>query len=35
MAPTEEIDFVLDRPFLFYIESEDRLPMFTGIVYEP
>ena len=34
-APTEEIDFVLDRPFLFYIESEDRLPMFTGIVYEP
>ena len=30
-----EIDFVLDRPFLFYIESEDGLPLFTGIVNEP
>lgn len=34
-VPTEEIDFVLDRPFLFYIESQDQLPMFTGIVNEP
>ncbi len=31
----EEIDFVLDRPFLFYVESQDGLPMFTGIVNEP
>ena len=33
--PTEQIDFVLDRPFLFYVESADKLPMFTGVVYEP
>lgn len=31
----EEIDFVLDRPFLFYVESQDGLPLFTGIVNEP
>ena len=31
----EEIDFVLDRPFLFVIESADGLPMFCGIVNEP
>ncbi len=31
----DEIDFVLDRPFLFYVESQDGLPMFTGIVNEP
>ena len=30
-----EMDFVLDRPFMFYIESEDGLPLFTGIVNEP
>lgn len=35
MPPSEEIDFVLDRPFLFYIESSDGLPLFTGIVNEP
>ena len=35
LVPTEQIDFVLDRPFLFYVESADKLPMFTGIVYEP
>lgn len=35
MPPEEEIDFTLDRPFLFYIESKDGLPLFTGIVNEP
>lgn len=36
MPPSgDEIDFVLDRPFLFYVESEDGLPLFTGIVNEP
>ncbi len=35
MPPTDEMDFVLDRPFLFYIESQDGLPMFTGIVNQP
>lgn len=32
---TDEIDFVLDRPFLFYVESADNLPLFTGIVNQP
>ena len=35
MPPEEEIDFVLDRPFLFLIESQDGLPLFAGIVNEP
>lgn len=35
LPPEEEIDFTLDRPFLFYIESQDGLPLFTGIVNEP
>ena len=33
--PEDEVDFVLDRPFMFCIESEDDLPLFTGIVNEP
>lgn len=34
-APAEEvIDFVLDRPFVFVIESEG-IPMFVGVVNEP
>ena len=28
----EEIDFVLDRPFIFIIESNDGLPLFAGVV---
>jgi ADP-ribosylglycohydrolase len=28
----EEMDFVLDRPFLFAIVSPDGLPLFTGVV---
>lgn len=31
----EEIDFVLDRPFLFVVESRDGLPLFAGIVNQP
>ena len=34
--PTEdEIDFVLDRPFIFIITSDDGLPLFTGVVNQP
>lgn len=33
--PTEEIDFILNRPFLFAIVSDDGLPLFTGIVNQP
>lgn len=35
MPPTDEIDFTLDRPFLFVVESQDGLPLFAGIVNEP
>lgn len=35
LPPEEEIYFTLDRPFLFYIESEDDLPLFAGIVNQP
>lgn len=32
MPPEEEMDFILDRPFLFVITSRDNLPLFTGVV---
>lgn len=35
MPPEEEADFVLDRPFLFVVESPVGVPMFTGIVNQP
>lgn len=35
MLPKEEIDFVLDRPFIFAITGEDGLPLFIGIVNQP
>ncbi len=31
----DEVDFVLDRPFLFVITSSDGLPLFTGTVMQP
>ncbi len=31
----EEMDFVLDRPFLFVVSSRDNLPLFAGIINEP
>lgn len=31
----EEVNFTLDRPFAFYVESQDGLPLFTGIVNQP
>lgn len=33
--PTDRIDLVFDRPFLFVVESKDGLPLFVGTVYEP
>lgn len=33
--PEEEIDFTLDRPFLFAVYGEDNLPLFVGIVNQP
>ncbi len=31
----DEMDFVLDRPFLFVVSSRDNLPLFAGIINEP
>lgn len=35
MPPGEEIDFTLDRPFLFAITGADGLPLFVGVVNQP
>lgn len=35
MPPEDEVDFTLDRPFLFVITSHDNLPLFAGVVNEP
>lgn len=35
MPPEEEVDFVLDRPFLFFITGADGLPLFVGTVNQP
>lgn len=35
MPPNDEMDFILDRPFLFVITSQDDLPLFAGTVNEP
>ena len=33
--PEEEVDFVLDRPFLFAVTGIDGLPLFVGLVNRP
>ena len=33
--PQEEVDFVVDRPFLFMITNPNGLPLFTGVVNQP
>lgn len=33
--PEEQVDFVLDRPFLFVINGQDGQPLFVGIVNQP
>ena len=35
MPPKKEIDFIVDRPFLFVIYSPSNLPLFVGIVNQP
>ncbi len=35
MPPDDEVDFVLDRPFLFVITSEAGAPLFIGLVNQP
>ncbi len=33
--PSDEVDFVLDRPFLFVITSSTDLPLFAGVINNP
>ena len=33
--PEEEVDFALNRPFVFAITGTDGLPLFVGIVHQP
>lgn len=33
--PDDEIDFTLDRPFLFLVSGRGTLPLFTGVVEQP
>ncbi len=33
--PEQEMEFVLDRPFLFAVTSADALPLFVGVVHTP
>lgn len=33
--PDDEVDFVLDRPFLFCITGISGLPLFVGVVHQP
>ena len=33
--PADEIDFTLDRPFLFALSDRQGLPLFTGVVNQP
>lgn len=35
MGPPEEVDFTLDRPFIFVITGEDDVPLFVGVVNHP
>lgn len=35
MPPKEQVDFVLDRPFLFVLNGQDGQPLFIGIVNQP
>mgnify|MGYP001028351043 FL=1 len=33
--PKEEVDFTLNRPFVFAITGTDGLPLFVGVVHQP
>ena len=35
MPPADEVDFILDRPFIFAITGDIGLPLFTGVVNQP
>ena len=33
--PDDEVDFTLDRPFVFLLVSNDNIPLYTGVVNQP
>lgn len=33
--PSDEVDFIVDRPFLFVITGADDVPLFVGVVNDP
>ena len=35
IPPEEEVDFTLDRPFVFLLVSNDNIPLYTGVVNQP
>ena len=35
LPPDEVIDFTLDRPFIFVIESDCGSPLFMGVISNP
>ena len=35
IPPEEEVDFTLDRPFIFLLTSSDNIPLYTGVVNQP
>ncbi len=35
LPPEEEMDFVLDRPFVFVVTGYDQVPLFMGVVQQP
>ena len=35
MPPDDEVDFILNRPFLFFIENEEGVMLFSGVVNNP
>lgn len=35
MPPEEEVDFTLDRPFLFVVTGAENVPLFAGVVHQP
>ena len=35
MPPDDEMDFIVDRPFIFVLYSEHNLPLFVGVVQNP
>lgn len=35
LVPEDEIEFILDRPFLFVVTSDAGQPLFTGVVNQP